>query len=322
MRALITGGHGFVGRHLAQHLVQCGDDVVLTYLGAPVNVDPVAEQIAIPRACQGVALDITDRNAVFQLIQVLQPDVVYHLAAMTFVPEAEQDHRKVYDVNMFGTLNLLDALKTHAPQARTLFVSSSEVYGQPRPGAIPVTEQAELRPTNAYGVSKAAADIAAFRYAHSDGQFVIRVRPFPHIGPGQNDRFAISSFAKQVALVKLGKQPPVISVGNLEPKRDYSDVSDIVRGYREAVLNGKSGEAYNLCSGSSLAIGDYLKHLITLSGVEVEIKIDPARVREVDLPDMAGSYQKAQRDFGWTPRVEREAMLDSLLSFWLEYLSA
>lgn len=322
MRTLVTGGHGFAGRHLAHHLVKCGDTVVLTYYGTPDNVDPHAEVIEVPRTCQSVALDVTDRSAVSQLVQVLKPEVVYHLAALTFVPDAEREQSLVYQTNVIGTLNVLDALLEHAPKARCLLVSSAEVYGDPRPGSLPLTEQSELRPTNTYALCKAAADLAGYKYSYRDDLFVIRARPFPHLGPGQSDRFAISSFARQVAAIKLGKQEPVIKVGNLEPKRDYSDVSDIVRGYREAVLNGKSGESYNLCSGVGLSIGEYLESLISLANIEVEIQVDDQRVRDIDVPEMYGSFQKAQRDFGWKPKVEREAMLDSLLAFWLEFLSS
>lgn len=323
MRALVTGGHGFVGRHLAHHLVKCGDDVAVTYLADSNRASNSDEElIDLPKACQSMALDVTDRKAVTDLLTVLQPDVVYHLAGLTFVPEAERDLRRVFEVNTFGTINVMDALVECCPETRLLFVSSAEVYGQPRPGSLPLTEQSELLPISTYGVSKVAADSAAYKYFHREGLHVVRVRPFPHIGPGQSARFAVSSFARQVAAVKLGKASSVIQVGNLEPRRDYSDVSDIVRGYREAILNGKNGEAYNLCSGESVEIGDLLQSLVKLAGIEVEVVVDPERVREVDIKDLVGSYEKAQRDFGWKPRVEREAMLDSLLAHWLEVLSS
>lgn len=319
MKALITGGHGFVGRHLAQHLLRCGDDVILTYLPG----DTLSEQnsVAIPAAAQSVALDITNREMVDQVISLLQPDLVYHLAAISFVPQGEDDVSKVFEVNCFGTMNLLSAVSKYAPHSRFLFISSAEVYGNPRPGSLPLTELSELRPMSAYGLSKAAADLAVFKYFYREKLHVVRVRPFPHIGPGQSENFAISSFAKQCAAVKLGKMPPIIKVGNLEVKRDYCDVSDVVRGYREAILNGKPGEAYNFCSGESISIGDLLQTLIKLAEIEVEIQEDPSRVRHVDIGDLCGSCKKAGKDFGWRPRVEREAMLDTILAYWLDTLS-
>ncbi|MFN8392183.1 MAG: GDP-mannose 4,6-dehydratase [Bdellovibrionota bacterium] len=326
MRALVIGGYGFVGRHLAQHLVTCGDDVAVTYLpdkssGVTGPTPRESEnRVAIPNAAQSLALDVTDRTAVFEVIKLLKPDAVYHLSGISHVTEAEKAGEMLFSVNMFGAMNVLDAIAAHSRESRFLFVSSAEVYGEPKPGGLPLTELSELRPISAYGCAKAAADLAVYKYFYREGIHTVRVRPFPHIGPGQSDTFAISGFAKQVAAIKLGKSKPIVKVGNLEAKRDYTDVLDIVRGYREALLNAKPGDVYNLCSGESLGIGDVLQLLIKLAGVDAEIVEDPARVRPVDISDLFGSAQKAQRDFGWKPRVEREASLDSLLAYWLEAL--
>lgn len=336
MRALITGGHGFVGRHLAQYLLRCGADVALTYLplkpsGTAVKFFPGAasgehpdahNKVPLPTAAQSLALDIADFTAVSEVMKLLRPDVIFHLAGIAFVPDGEADGTGIFEVNTLGTFNVLEATRRHSADSRVLVVSSAEVYGEPRPGALPFTELSELRPVSAYGVSKAAADLLAFKYHYRDGMHTIRVRPFPHLGPGQNSVFAISSFARQIAEIKLGLKSPEIWVGNLESKRDYCDVSDIVRGYHEAALNGKPGEAYNLCSGESIAVGELLNILVRLAGVEVEIKQDPKRMRAIDIPELYGSSEKALKDFGWKPRVEREAMLDSLLAYWLDALSA
>jgi GDP-4-dehydro-6-deoxy-D-mannose reductase len=327
MRALITGGFGFAGRHLAQYLVKCGDDVALSYLPSlkPGGADErkeAASYIPLPPSIQSLALDVADAAAVGEVVALLKPDAIYHLAAMAFVPDAEQDLKKVFDVNAFGTINVLDAVAKFSRETRVLVVSSAEVYGEPRPGSLPLTELATLRPISAYGMAKATADLAGFKYAFLDGLHTVRVRPFNHIGPGQSESFAISSFAKQVAAVKLGMIKPVIKVGDLEVKRDYSDVSDIVRGYREALLNGKRGDAYNLCSGTSVAISELLEKLIKVAEVEATIEVDPERVRPVLIPDIVGSSQKAQKEFGWKPRIDLEGTLHSLFAFWLETLSS
>lgn len=318
MRTLITGGFGFAGRHLAQHLTKCGDDVAVTYLPAEKELANKKHLTPLPQSAQTLALDVTDRAAVSSLINVLRPDAIYHLAGLTFVPAAESDPVMAFNVNTFGTQNLLDAIIEHSPKTRFLCVSSAEVYGDPRPGSLPLNELAVLRPISTYGVTKVAADLLAFKAAFRHNLEVIRVRPFPHIGPGQSESFAISSFAKQVAEIKLGRREAVIKVGNLDAKRDYSDVSDIVRGYREALLNGKRGDVYNLCSGQSIAIGDILQKLLKVAEVEAQIEVDPERVRPVDIPDLYGSYQKAQKDFGWKPRIDLEATLHSIFAFWLE----
>lgn len=321
MRALITGGLGFVGRHLASHLVSCGDDVAVAHL--PSERSQVEVGIPLPKTAQTLSLDVTDSKAVQEVIALLRPDVIYHLAGVAFVPQAEaEEMEKVYRVNMFGALNVLEALKQHALKTRFLFVSSAAVYGEPWPGALPFTELSVLRPVNTYAVSKAAGDLATFKYATHDGLDTVRVRPFPHIGPGQSDKFALSSFAKQLAQIKLGKIPPIIRVGNLESKRDYTDVSDIVRGYREAMLNGKRGESYNLCSGKSTSISELLNRLVEIAEVEVEIQIDPERQRAVDVTDMYGSFDKAHRDFGWKPRIELDGTLTSIFAYWVERLES
>lgn len=326
MRALITGGYGFAGRHLAHYLISCGDDVALSYQPGSKDELVLASKnsergVAVPTAVQSLALDITNRKSVFDLIQLLKPDIIYHLAGITFVPEAEGALDSTFQTNFFGTVNLLDAIAKESKETRFLFVGTSEIYGDPRPGTLPLTELTPARPVSVYGLSKAAADLAAFRYSHSENLFIVRARPFNHIGPGQQDRFAISSFAKQLAEIKLGRSEPTIKVGNLEAKRDYSDVSDIVRGYREVILNGKRGEVYNLCSGVSTAVGEILKKLIKVAEVETTVEVDPERVRPIDIPEVVGSNQKAQKEIGWKPRIDLEATLHSLFAYWLEVLS-
>jgi len=328
MRVLITGGLGFVGRHLSQYLVSCGDDVALTYkpgdsqTSVGLKMAPGQDKgVSIPTSAQTLALDIRNKQSVEQLIALLKPDAIYHLAGITFIPDAEQHVDELFAVNVKGTQNILEAVVKHSPKTRVLYVGSSQVYGEPRPGSLPVTEAAELRPVSVYGVSKATADLMTFTFAFREGVHAVRIRPFTHTGPGQSDVFALSSFAKQVAQIKLGKAEPQIKVGNLEVKRDYSDVSDIVRGYHEALLNGKKGEVYNLCSGRSVQIGEVLKTLLKVAEVEAEIVVDPDRVRAGDVSDMYGSYQRAQKDFGWKPRIDLEGTLHSLFAYWIEELS-
>lgn len=319
MRALITGGFGFAGRHLAQYLSSCGDDVAMTYL--PTAKTEGENTTPLPRTAQAIALDVTDKKAVTDFISLAQPDTIYHLAAQTFVPDAESNIDGYMRTNFNGTLNLLEAIVSHSPASKFLYVSSAEIYGDPWPGSLPYTENSNLRPANNYGVTKVAADAITFKFAHYNGVQAVRVRPFPHIGPGQNDRFAISSFAKQVAEIKLGKREPIIKVGNLEAKRDYSDVSDIVRGYRDALLNGKKGEAYNLCSGQSVAVGDLLKKLVEIAEIDAQIVVDPDRYRPTDIPELFGSSQKALKDFGWKPRINLDGTLNSLFAYWMERVS-
>lgn len=326
MRALITGGTGFVGRHLANYLVSCGDDVACCYRAvANEGLSPeeahYESSIPLDKRVQTLGLDVCDQGGVRKLVELLRPDAVYHLAAQTFVPDGERSFAGVMQVNFQGSINLFEAVRDISPKTKILYISSSEVYGIPRPGSLPLKESSELRPITNYGVSKAAADLAAFKFAQRDNLDICIARPFPHVGPGQSERFALSSFSKQLAEIKLGKREPVIEVGNLESKRDYSDVSDIIRGYYEALNNGKRGSAYNFCSGKSEPMSDLLQGLIELAEVEVEVKVDESRYRPSEIGDFHGSYSLAEKDLGWKPRVAREPMLHGLLAFWLESLS-
>ena len=323
MRVLITGGYGFAGSHLANHFVKCGDDVAVSYLPQGGNDVEFVSQPAstLPSRVQAFALDITNREAVFELLSITQPDVICHLAAITFVPDGERSLERITEVNTNGTLNILDAVKRHSKSSRVLVVSSSEVYGCPKPGTLPLTEEAEFLPNSNYGLSKAWMELAAYKYSQRDELDIVRARPFPHVGPGQSANFALASFTKQIAEIKLGKRKPIIEVGNLETRRDISDVEDIVRGYREAVLNGKRGRAYNLASGKSHEIGELLRKLMAVAEVEAEIQVKDSLVRKTDISDICGSYDLAQKDFGWKPRIDLDGTLHSLYAYWIETLS-
>jgi len=323
MRALITGGVGFVGTHLSRHLVECRDNVAVTYLPSQKGTSQLNERLAVlPKTIQSVALDVSDPGALGQIFSLMKPEVIYHLAAISFVPQGEGSQDEVIKVNSYGTKNIIEAMKEHCPKSRMVLVSSSQVYGTPRVASQAIQETAEIRPTNFYGISKALAEHFLVRAVLAGDIDGVIARPFPHIGPHQEDRFSLSSFSKQITEIKLGKKEPVLEVGDLSVKRDFCDVSDVVRGYRNMALNGKPAEAYNLCSGASYELAEFVSMMIKLAGVEIEIKQDPARLRPVDIQEHLGSYQKANRDFGWKPRVEVEAMLSSMLSYWEETLQS
>lgn len=315
MRVLITGGSGFVGRHLVNHLVKSGDNVVLSSLHKLTD----AELVGIPTKSQVINLDVTDKQAVSTIVNVLQPDVIYHLAAMTFVPDLESNQQQGIEVNGYSLLNLINAVSDHQLKTRIVFISSSEVYGEPRPMGQPLTEQHPLRPISFYGVTKSIAEIMGNQLAFKKEVDLVRVRPFAHTGPGQSSKFALSSFAKQIVESKNKKS--VIKVGNLDVRRDYSDVADIVRGYREIALNGISGKVYNLCSSTPVSMRSLLDKLIDLAGSNVTVEVDPERVRNADIEEFFGSYAKINREIGWKPKIEIEDTLRGLLQYWDEELS-
>lgn len=308
MRALVIGAGGFVGGYLVNHLREQGDEVVATTIASMPFSSPV----------QVLSLDITDPGAVGDVLQAVKPDVVYHLAGIAFVPEAEGNFEKTLAVNVAGTANIARYSQLLASKPTMLFVSSAEVYGQVLPQELPVSEENELRPANNYSLSKRMAELVVERYGRQGLRYSI-ARPFNHIGPGQDSRFVASNFALQLARVALGLTPAVLEVGNLEARRDFSDVRDIVRAYR-LIATGQSG-TYNLGSGRGHSIQEVLDTLIDISGCRVEIRKDPQRMRGPEVPELYGAIEKVSRVCGWRPEISLRRSLEDTYRHWFNSLS-
>ena len=302
-RVLVTGSSGFVGLHLCTHLESRGYEVF------------GCDQVAAEGQPQHRVCDVTDAGSVEKIVRWAAPvDFVVHLAAVTFVPEATRSPAQVVEVNLLGTIRLIDALRTQAPKARLVFIGSSEIYGPPR--ATPVTEEHIFNPQNPYANSKAAADHYCRFRSQYDGMDIVRMRPFNHSGPGQSERFVLSSFARQIAEIEAGNREPAIKVGNLQASRDFMHVDDVVRAYASALEDGRPGEAYNICSGECHRIGDALESLVAMADVEISIEVDPARLRPIDVPEIRGSHEKFTRDTRWNPAKSFESLLADLLGYW------
>ena len=302
-RALITGAGGFVGTILAAHLAEHGWDVL-------------RNDVAVPPCAGGwLAGDISRREDAERLFEWANAAThVFHLAAVTFVPDSMRNPCRTFEVNLQGTVNLTQAMRQHAPQARCVFIGSAEIYGPPQ--FLPLTEAHPVNPLNPYAISKAAAD-AYCAYLHdAEGFDVVRMRSFNHTGPGQSDRFVLSSFAHQIALIEAGKCPPILRVGNLETFRDFSHVNDVVRAYELAALKGHAGETYNVCSGRPVGIGAALDKLLSLSTASIRIEPDPARMRPVEVRESWGSHEKLTAHTGWEPRIAFDELLAGLLGYW------
>jgi GDP-4-dehydro-6-deoxy-D-mannose reductase len=308
MRALVIGAGGFVGGYLVEHLREKGDEVIATTIASVPVSAPV----------KTLTLDITDSSAVGDVLQSVKPDVVYHLAGIAFVPEAEGNFERTLSVNVAGTANVTRHCQLLPHQPVVLFVSSAEVYGQVLPHELPVSEVNDLRPANNYSLSKRMAELVVERYGCQGLRYSI-ARPFNHIGPGQDSRFVASNFALQLARVARGLTPPVLEVGNLEARRDFSDVRDIVRAYR-MIATGESG-VYNLGSGRSHSIQEVLNILIEVSGCKVEIRPDPQRMRGPEVPELYGSIQKVSKMCGWTPEIPLRRSLEDTYRYWFNSLS-
>jgi GDP-4-dehydro-6-deoxy-D-mannose reductase len=309
-RALITGAGGFAGRHLLAHLQEVTDWDLYG------NIHQVPDVLHDTERVHWLTADLTHREQAQALVEQVRPDYVFHLAAQSNVPLAFKDPEATIMNNVVGQLNLLDALRKSLPDARVLTVGSSEQYGLVRPEDVPIREDTPYRPNNPYAVSKIAQDALALQYFLAYGQQTIRVRPFNHIGPGQNEAFVAAAFAQQVARIEAGLQEPVIYVGNLEAVRDFTDVRDMVRAYHLAITMGEPGEVYNIGSGTGHTIQWLLDTLISMSNVSVEVKQDPTRMRPSDIPTNVSDNTRFVRRTGWHQQVPLEETLRDVLDYW------
>ena len=306
-RILITGAGGFVGPWLLRQLKK----------------GPLAEAAVLCWSKKAVSeltevVDVQNRSDVERSVRNFRPTHVAHLAAQSHVPTSFADPEHTWRVNVMGTLHLFEAIRRYAPDARILFVGSSEVYGRSFQQRLPVAEDALLAPMNPYAASKAAADLMAGQYAVS-GLKITRVRPFNHIGPGQSEDFVASAFAAQIARIEAGLQPPILRVGNLNAQRDFLDVMDVVRGYALILEGGAPipvGTVLNVCSGSTRTIQSLLEQLLSLASVQISVELDPGRMRPTEIPVAAGSSALATHLLGWTPRIPFEQTLLGVLDYW------
>jgi len=297
MRVLVTGNGGFVGHWMTEHLQACGDDVVGLDAGDPSPVDMV------------------DAAAVSDAVTAAAPDAICHLAAQASVGQSWADQAGTFSVNALGVVHLLVAADRCRPRPRVLLVSSAEVYGHVRPEDLPLREDRAFAPVSPYAASKAAAELVGLQGWLGGGLEVVRARPFNHTGPGQRADFVVPALARQVAALARGGGAE-LRAGNLSPRRDISDVRDVVRAYRALLTDGAPGEVYNVCRGSSVSIEWIARRLLALAGLDVPIVTDPDRVRPVDLPELRGDPGRLQAATGWAPAIELDRTLaDVLASF-------
>jgi GDP-4-dehydro-6-deoxy-D-mannose reductase len=297
LRALVTGGTGFAGAHLVEHLRASGDDVVTVSRSGDI------------------AADLLDAGATRRAVAGARPDIVYHLAAQAHVGRSWEDPAATLHDNMAMAVHLFDAVRAEAPGATVVAVSSGEVYGPP--AALPVDERADLRPQNPYAVSKASADLLARFHWDAHGLRVVRPRAFNHAGPRQEPVYAIASFARQVALGDTADGAAVVvRTGNPRTRRDYTDVRDVVRAYRLLALHGDPGEAYNVCSGRAASAAELVAGCAAAAGVRVDHQVDPALVRAHEVLEIRGSFDKLRSATGWEPEIALETTLRDTVAWW------
>lgn len=291
----ITGLSGFVGQHIQSRLQ--GEDASWQLL-------PVAS-----------AYDLTNPDSLIDLWPQL-PDAVIHLAGQTFVPEAFRDPARTFDINLLGTLNLLQALKARGFKGPFVYVSSGDVYGQVEETALPITEQQPPCPRNPYAVSKLSAEFLSLQWGLSEGWPVLVARPFNHIGTGQKESFVIASAARQINRIRQGLQAPQLEVGDIDVTRDFLDVGDVVSAYFALLEKGTPGQVYNICSGHEQSIRSLIEQMADLAQVKLQLVQDPARMRRADQRRVCGSHQRLARTTGWTPQITTQQSLRAILSDW------
>ena len=310
MRVLITGASGFAGGYLARACTAAGDEVLGLSRSGEVPVD----------GGDGLALDLIDRDRVREAFRDAAPDVVYHLAALSSVGRSWDDPAGTMEENVATAVNVLEALRLDAPGARTVWVSSCEVYGTS--AQLPVNETAPVLPANPYAVSKTGGEQLAAVYGEAYGLEIIRARPFNHTGPGQRPLFVAASLAYQAAEGRLsGAERIHIVTGNPDTRRDFTDVRDVVRGYRLLAERASPG-IYNVSTGRSVSTGDQVRLLAELlAPLEVDHEVDPARVRAHEVMDLRGANERLREATGWEPEIPFRDTLRDSLEWWERELS-
>lgn len=313
MKSLIIGGAGFVGAYLVRHLKNdLGQDVVVTKMPqeqvhvSGVNMDDI----------QVLDLNILEKDSILDLLREVHPDCIYHLAAQSSVSVSWKNPALTIDVNVKGGVNILEALRELDYKPRVLFIGSGEEYGHILPNETPIREGNASRPGNIYAATKACQNMLAKIYADAYGLDVMMVRAFNHIGPNQQPLFVVADFCKQVAEIEAGSREPVMKVGNLSAKRDFTDVRDVVRAYALLMESGCAGETYNIGSGHAIAIEDILGIILRNSSVDIKVEVDSAKLRPVDVPIIEADTSKVYEATGWQPEIPLEQTIRETLDFW------
>ncbi|GAB6935347.1 MAG: GDP-mannose 4,6-dehydratase [Calditerricola sp.] len=313
MNVLITGITGFAGSHLAEYLLSRGDVRIFGTVRIRSRLDNIRHLL---NDITLIECELRDARSVSEVVRTVRPARIFHLAAQSFVPTSWNSPADTLVNNIISQLHLFEAVREHCPECRIQIACSSEEYGHVQPDEVPIREENPLRPLSPYAVSKVAQDLLGYQYHRSYGLFVVRTRTFNHTGPRRGEAFVTSNFAKQIAEIEKGLRPPVVYVGNLEAKRDFTDVRDVVRAYWLALEKGEPGEVYNIASGQTYSIREVLNLLLAMSSVNIDVQQDPARLRPSDVAILLGDSTKFRRQTGWAPTIPLEQTLRDLLNYW------
>ena len=316
MRVLVTGITGFAGSHLVDYILaeKKGVEIIgiQRWRSRTENVEHFLDKVRM------VECDLRDASSVRDVLDEARPDWIFHLAAQSFVPTSWTAPTESLITNIIGQLNIFEAVKKLHIMPRIQLACSSEEYGMVFESELPIQETNPLRPLSPYAVSKVGQDMLGYQYFMSFNLPVIRTRGFNHEGPRRGPVFVCSDFAKQIADIEKGRRPPVVRVGNLEARRDFTDVRDVVRAYWLALEKGEPGEVYNIASGRAWTIREMLDLLLSLSKAKIKVEEDPARMRPSDVPVLLGDSSKFRDRTGWSPEIPFEKTIADLLAYWRE----
>ena len=312
---LVIGAAGFVGGHLLRHL---SGDPSLSICATKLPFETI-DTAACPQV-RVFDLDIIAPDSTRVLLEELRPATIIQLAAQSSVGLSFEKPELTMNINVIGSLHVMEAVRSACPDCTVLMVGSSEQYGPVPQELQPVKETTRLDPVSPYAISKTAAESMAALYVKSYDLKILLVRAFNHIGPGQMPLFVVSDFARQIAMIEKNQMEPVMRVGNLSALRDFTDVRDIVRGYRMLTLTGRPGQVYNIGSGKSVPIQSILDILVSYAKVPVRIEVDPAKFRPVDVPEIRADITKIQADTKWCPEIPLETSLLDSLNYWRNHV--
>ncbi|MGL5258293.1 MAG: GDP-mannose 4,6-dehydratase [Proteocatella sp.] len=305
MKALITGIDGFVGYHLYKLLISQGIEVH----GTTINKEYINEDITVHH------MNLLNKDEVINVIKKVSPNYVYHLAGQSAVGLSWKEPVLTMNVNVNGTINLLDAIREQKINCRTLIIGSSDQYGPVTLDMCPIKETQSLNPVSPYGISKCTQEQIAKLYADAYEMDIVMVRAFNHIGPMQGKNFVVADFASRIVEIERGSEP-VLKVGNLDAYRDFTDVRDIVKGYALLLNKGHSGEIYNIGSGKSIKVKDILNILVEYSKVEIKIELDSSKMRPIDVPKVECDNSKIKKHTGWDIENDVHQTLKDTLEYW------
>ncbi len=316
MKVLITGITGFAGSHLADYILENHPGVevygIVRWRSRMDNILHIQDKITSFEA------DLKDMGSLKKCLAEIKPDRIFHLAAQSFVPTSWTCPAETFAINSIGQINLFESVLSLNLVPRIQIAGSSEEYGQVFSDEVPMKENNPLRPLSPYAVSKVAQDLLGWQYFKSYGMNVIRTRGFNHTGPRRGDVFICSNFAKQIAEIEKGKREPVLHVGNLEAKRDFTDVRDMVQAYWLSLEKCEAGEVYNIGTGKFFSMSNVVEMLVSMSDVEIETQINPARLRPSDVSILLSDSSKFKAATGWEPKIPFRQSMEDLLNYWRE----